>query len=61
MSYTFETIYTATSIPYCSIDASGKNIVFVNNPNTTQDIFVGVGIDSPTPSTANLYMGTFSV
>ena len=43
-SYSFQSIQTANSIPYCSIDAYGQNAVYVNIPNTTQDIYVLTGL-----------------
>jgi peptide methionine sulfoxide reductase MsrB len=54
MSYTFETLQSTNSILFCSIDASGQNIVYVDNPNTTQDIYVIKGVDNSSTSVVSL-------
>jgi peptide methionine sulfoxide reductase MsrB len=50
MSYTFEPLQSATSISFCSIDASGQNVVYVDNPDTTQSIYVIKGVNNSSTS-----------
>jgi len=49
-STTFQIIQNANSITFCSIDTCGQNLLYVDNPNTTQNIYVIVGVDNSSTS-----------
>jgi peptide methionine sulfoxide reductase MsrB len=50
MSYTFKIIQSGNSIVSCSIDVCGQNVLYVDNPDTIQNIYVIIGVDNSSTS-----------